>query len=138
MIEQRAGEPGRWEWVAADREVVFRHGDTPPMPAHYGCATTIVNPADNELLDVMLIGAAPPARGQHMQARVIDVLERSDGDHKLLAVPVDTPLPLAATQLDAERERIWRWCIEIGKPVTRWSGENAALTLIQSCSEHGA
>lgn len=139
VIEQRAGEPGRWEWVAADREVVFRHGDTPPMPAHYGCSTTVMNPADNELLDVMLIAAhQPPARGQRMQARVIDVLERIDGDHKLLAVPIDTPLPLAAKQLEAERERIWRWCIDIGKPVTRWSGEDAALTLIQDCSETGA
>ncbi len=139
VIEQRAGEPGRWEWVAADREIVFQHGDTPPMPAHYGCSTTIINPADSELLDVMLIAAKqPPARGEHMQARVIDVLEREDGDHKLLAVPIDAPLPLAEEQLDAERDRIWRWCIDIRKPVIRWAGEDAALTLIHGCSEHGA
>jgi deoxyribonuclease V len=135
VIEQRAGEPGRWEWVAADRYVVFRHGDTPPMPAHYGCSTSIINPADDELLDVMLIGARQaPARGQHMQARVIDVLERADGDHKLLAVPVDTPLPLAERWLDAERDRIWRWCVAMEKPVIRWAGETAAIALIKSCS----
>lgn len=138
VIEQRAGDPGRWEWVAADREVVFQHGDTPPMPAHYGCSTTIMNPADHELLDVMLIGAQqPPARGEHMRARVIDVLVRTDGDHKLLAVPIDTPLPLAGKQLEAERDRIWRWCVEIHKPVIRWAGEAAAIALIRAC-EAGA
>jgi deoxyribonuclease V len=135
VIEQRAGEPGRWEWVAADREVVFQHGATPPMPAHYGCSTSIVNPADDELLDVMLVGARqPPARGEHMHARVIDVLERADGDHKLLAVPVDTPHPQSEAWLATERDRIWRWCVAIQKPVMRWAGEAAAIALIQSCS----
>jgi deoxyribonuclease V len=135
VIEQRAGEPGRWEWVAADREVVFRH-DAPPMPAHYGCSTSMINPADNELLDVMLVGARqPPARGEHMGVRVFDVLKRADGDHKLLAVPVDMPLPLSEQWLEAERDRIWRWCVEIRKPVIRWAGEAAAIALIQSCSE---
>jgi deoxyribonuclease V len=136
VIEQRSGEPGRWEWIAADREVVYQHGDTPPMPAHYGCSTTMINPADNELLDVMLIDARRvPERGEHVAARVIDVLERADGDHKLLAVPVDTPLPLAEGVLGAERDRIWRWCVAIDKPAIGWGGEDAALALIRACSD---
>ena len=61
--------------------------------------------------------------------RVVDVLERSDGDHKLLAVPADEPeQPLAGV-----RDRIWSWYVALGKPVTRWAGEGAALAMIAAC-----
>jgi len=53
----------------------------------------------------------------------------SDGDHKLLAVPADDP----EQRLDGVRERIWDWYVALGKPVTRWAGEDAALALIPSC-----
>ena len=127
VIEQRAGEHGRWEWVAADDEVVFRH-KMPPMPTHYGCSIDIMNPADGELLDVMLVDDAQRGRGERMRVRVLDVLRRTDGDDKLLAVPLDAP-PLA----DGVRERIWAWCIEIDKPVVGWGGEDDALALIRAC-----
>jgi inorganic pyrophosphatase len=97
VIEQRAGEPGRWEWVAADDDVVFRH-DLPPMPTHYGCSVDIMNPADGELLDVMLLDGHERGRGERLSVRVVDLLERSDGDHKLLALPVDAePYAVHAT-----------------------------------------
>lgn len=127
VIEQRAGEEGRWEWVAADAEVVFRHG-LDPMPVHYGCSANVVNPADGELLDVMLVSGTRPARGEHLAARVIDVLERADGDHKLLAVPLD-----ARPSLRGVRDRIWRWYVAHEKPVTRWGGEDAALNVVRAC-----
>lgn len=124
IVEQRAGEHGRWEWVDADQEVVFRH-DLDPMPTHYGCSADLLNPADGELLDVMLVDGASRARGERLPARVIDVLERGDGDHKLLAVPLGPPPPL-----DGVRDRIWAWYVAHEKPVVRWGGEDAALALI--------
>jgi deoxyribonuclease V len=132
VVEQQAGEHGRWEWVAADREVVFRH-DLDPMPTHYGCSVDLMNPADGELLDVMLLDDGERDRAEHLQARVIDVLERGDGDHKLLAVPADgQPRP---RDLDAARERIWRWYIAHEKPLIRWGGEDAAVALIAACRD---
>ncbi len=126
LIEQRAGEAGRWEWDPADDEIHFKH-DSPGMVTHYGCSVDIVNPADGELLDVMLVDGRPRERGERLRARVVDVLERSDGDHKLLAIPLDT-----RTCLDGMRERIWKWYLAQMKPVTRWGGEDAAITLIRA------
>ncbi len=132
VIEQRAGEHGRWEWVAADDEVVFRH-KMPPMPTHYGCSIDIMNPADAELLDVMVVDDAPRARGERMRVRVLDVLRRKDGDDKLLAIPLDAP-PLG----DDVRGRIWAWCIDLNKPVLEWGGDDGALALIRACRESRA
>jgi deoxyribonuclease V len=127
LIEQRAGERGRWEWDPVDGEIAYKH-DLTPMLTHYGCSVDILNPADGDLLDVMLVDDAARGRGEHLSARVIDVLERSDGDHKLLAIPLD-----GRPELDGVRERIWAWYVDQRKPVTRWGGEDAALALIREC-----
>lgn len=128
IIEQRAGERGRWEWVVEDDAIVFKH-DLVPMVTHYGCSVDLINQADGELLDVMLADNRQRERAERTSVRVVDVLERSGGDHKLLAVPADDP----EQRLDGVRERIWNWYVEQRKPVTRWAGEEAALALIASC-----
>ena len=46
VIEQRAGEEGRWEWKSDRDEVVFER-PLEPMPTHYGCSIDIINPAAN-------------------------------------------------------------------------------------------
>jgi deoxyribonuclease V len=131
VIEQRAGEEGRWEWVASDREVVFRHALT-PMPEHYGCSVDIINPADGELLDVILVDDVTRGRGEYVTVRVVDVLRRADGDDKLLAVPLDADAGSAATlaRLARARDAVWRWSVELEKPVLDWGGEDAARALI--------
>jgi inorganic pyrophosphatase len=134
VIEQRAGEAGRWEWVAADDAVVFRH-DLPPMPTHYGCSVDLVSPGDGELLDVMLLDDRDRARNEKLAVRVVDVLERSDDDHKLLALPIDAePCAIATVRrLDEARARIWRFYTELERPITRWGGEDRALDIIREC-----
>jgi inorganic pyrophosphatase len=94
-----------------------------------------MNPADNELLDVILADPRPRARGERLLARVVDVLERRDGDHKLLAVPLDvSPAALTITRyLKRVRSAVWQWFVEMERPITRWAGENAALALITEC-----
>jgi len=132
VIEQRAGEAGRWEWEQDRDEVVFRH-ELEPMPTHYGCSVDIVNPADGELLDVMLLDLGRPYdRGQRTVVRVIDVLRRADGDDKLLAVPVDREWPSART-IERARKEIWAWYVAHEKPVTRWGGEEDAVGVIRAC-----
>ncbi|MBI5287344.1 MAG: deoxyribonuclease V [Chloroflexi bacterium] len=132
VIEQRAGEQGRWEWEKDRDEVVFRH-ELEPMPTHYGCSVDIMNPADGELLDVMLLDPRRPyERGQRTTVRVIDVLRRSDGDDKLLAVPVDREWPSPRTIARARKE-IWDWYVWLEKPVTHWGGEEDGLRVIREC-----
>jgi inorganic pyrophosphatase len=134
VIEQRAGEQGRWEWVATDDAVVFRH-DLPPMPTHYGCSTDLISPGDGELLDVMLLDERDRERSEKLSVRVVDVLERSDGDHKLLALPLDAEPYSAMTQrrLQQARDSIWAFYTELERPITRWGGEDAALEIIRPC-----
>lgn len=132
VVEQRAGEAGRWEWVAADDDIVYR-GDREAMPLHYGAIVDAVNPADGEPLDVMLVAADEPARGERIDVRVIDVLLRADGDHKLLAIPASRPDERAG---DA-RERAWRWSLSLGKPVQSWGGEDRAVALLLECRTSG-
>jgi deoxyribonuclease V len=129
VVEQRAGEHGRWEWDADREEVLFRH-ELDPMPLHYGCSTELLNDADGELLDVLLVDVAERDRAERLNVRVLDVLERSDGDHKLLAVPADAPQPL-----EGARERAWAWFVAHEKPVVRWGGEAAAIALIEACRD---
>jgi deoxyribonuclease V len=142
VIEQRAGERGRWEWIAAEDDVVFRH-DLPAMPMHYGCSIDLISPGDGEFLDVMLVDerdGAVPARNAKLAVRVVDVLERSDGDHKLLALPLDCEPYAAATarRIAAARERIWRFYTELERPITRWGGEDRALEIIRGCKAASA
>lgn len=131
IIEQRAGERGRWEWDPLTDNITFKH-DLVPMLTHYGASVDILNPADGDMLDVMLVDRAEHGRGERLRVRVIDVLERSDGDHKLLAVPLDAP-----RHLDGVRQRIWDWYVAQAKPVTGWAGEDAAIALIRDCRAAG-
>jgi hypothetical protein len=128
VVEQRAGEPGRWEWLPDEDVVVFRH-DLDPMVTHYGCSVDLMNDADGELLDVMLVDGEERSRGERVVVRVIDVLERSDGDHKLLAVPADGPHGPSRSV----RERILAWYVAHEKPLIGWGGEDAALALLDAC-----
>ena len=128
LVEQRAGERGRFEWVPAENRTVYRH-DLDPMPAHYGCSPDILCPGDGELLDIMLVSSRVPEREERLQVRIVDVLPKADGDDKLLAIPADAPeQPLAGI-----RNRILDWYIAQHKPVTHWQGEAAALALIEKC-----
>jgi deoxyribonuclease V len=130
VIEQRAGEPGRWEWNADRDEVVFQH-DYPPMLTHYGCSTRLINPADNEWLDVMLVDDRPRERNERVDVRVIDVLERADADHKLLAIPTDVDPASIATRLPCLRDDIFAFYTNVERPVTHWGGEDRALAIIR-------
>ena len=137
VIEQRAGEHGRWEWVAADDTVVFRH-DLPPMPTHYGCSIDLMSAGDGELLDVMLLDDLDRARNEKLNVRVVDVLERSDGDHKLLALPIDAEPYASSTQcgIAEARERIWGFYTALERPITHWGGADRALDIIRESRSH--
>lgn len=131
VIEQRAGEEDRWEWKADTDTVEFQY-KLEPMPTHYGCSVDIINPADGELLDVMLLDDRDYGRGQRTTVRVIDILRRSDGDDKLLALPIDRPWPSEST-IERTRDEVWAWYTRRNKPITHWGGEADALAAIHDC-----
>lgn len=136
IIEQRAGEGGRWEWDYDRDEVVFRH-ELAPMPEHYGCSVDIINPADGELLDVILVDDRPYERGQRVTVRVVDVLRRRDGDDKLLAVAADQAWP-PTQRIERARRAVWEWNSQLEKPITHWGGEDDAIAMVRACTEAGA
>jgi deoxyribonuclease V len=135
VIEQRPGDTQRWEYQPDTGEFTFERDDL-PFPCYYGCSTTLVNAADAERLDIMLVdsarheGAARHERGDALWVRVVDVLRKVDGDDKLLAVPADGSDLVVP---DCERAAIWRWFKDRDRPITGWDGEDAALALITSC-----
>jgi inorganic pyrophosphatase len=135
VIEQRAGERGRWEWVAADDAIVYQH-DLEPMPEHYGCSVDIINPGDGELLDVIVADDRPRERNEKLAVRVVDMLERSNNDHKLLAVPVDvSPFDgQVLARLNRARQAAYAWFVDTRSNLDgRWVGEDAAMAAIAEC-----
>lgn len=130
IVEQRAGEPGRWEWVAEDDAIVFRR-DMPPMLTHYGCSTELISSGDDEWLDIMLVDDRARERGERLVVRVIDVLMRSDGDHKLLAIPTDVDRAAIEARLPLLRDEIFAFYVALARPVTHWGGEDGALAAIR-------
>lgn len=124
VIEQRPGDTERWEW--SDGAFTRQGPTSPPFPAAYGCVEGIINPGDNELLDVVVAGPGDYARGDRVTVRIVDVLTRTDGDDKFLGVPVRLP----ASQIGDVRDRVWAWMVERERPVIAWAGEETALSML--------
>jgi hypothetical protein len=83
----------------------------------------------------MLVDERTRQRNEKLDVRVVDVLERKDGDHKLLALPLDAEPQSPATlrRLAQLRPRIMQYYVDLEKPVTRWGGESAAIEIIKAC-----
>lgn len=110
VIEWSPGAPDRFEWFEATDSIGQVSASKSPPPEPYGCVPGALSPGDGELLDVFLLDRGPRTPGQRVRARLIGVLIRSDGDHKLLAVDPATSQTLDIAELPAERiEAIWNW-----------------------------
>jgi inorganic pyrophosphatase len=112
VIEWVAGDAQRYEWdepTDALRPVVDDRGASPPE--HYGCVPRALCPGDNELLDVLLLRDEQPRRpGDRVPARIVGVLRRGDGDHKLVAVDPNRSPVTDITQIEIARlTAMWRW-----------------------------
>lgn len=109
MVEWTAGDPQRYEWdETVDAVHAVDDGRIPPE--HYGCVPGALNPADGELLDVLLLRDPPRRPGERVTARLVGVLRRADGDHKLLAVDPRHHDLTDVAEVDAGRLRaVWGW-----------------------------
>src|SRR5206468_3750983 len=80
VVEWPARTAERHEWIEASGELIHVATDKFPPPEHYGCVPGAISPGDDELLDVLLLDEGPRGPGERVQARLIGVLRRSDGD----------------------------------------------------------
>lgn len=133
VVEWAAGEPERFEWDEASggmrsAGVQPRH----PPPEHYGCIPGALCAGDGELLDVLLLRDHVPRRpGDRVKARVIGVLRRGDGDHKLLAVDPAHSSLTDVSQVPAERlGGMWRWFWR-RQVLLGWFGPDAAREVLE-------
>ncbi len=100
-----------------------------PLPAEYGYLPHTCNPADGEPVDVIVLGYGPTFPGCHYFVRPIGLFLRSDGDHKVLAVP-HTPDVISPLQEIAEVEpglacQIEEWIRLAGEVVGRHDARHA-------------
>jgi inorganic pyrophosphatase len=129
-VEWPAHTPERYEWIEGTGELVHVSTDKYPPPEHYGCVPGAISPGDNELLDVLLLDDGPRRPSERLQARLIGVLRRSDGDHKLITVDAARSGLTDLSQIAPERlATIWAW-FHRRHVLLGWSGAENARTVL--------
>jgi inorganic pyrophosphatase len=93
VIEDPRGSTVRHHWDAESRRwVIKRHPKSmDPWPANYGFVPGTFNPADGDDLDILVLSVDKLQTGAKVNARVVGVLQRPDGDDKILSVLVGDP-----------------------------------------------
>jgi len=82
-IEWSKGSRERWEW----RGGVFVHSREDIIaPVNYGFLPGLINPADGEEVDAVVLGPPLKAKTQ-VAAWLLGLLWLADGDHKLVLSP---------------------------------------------------
>ena len=143
IIEDPAGATRRHHRdPTTGRWVTRRHPHTAsPWPANYGFIPGTPNPADGDDLDVLVLASDPLPTGSRVCVRVVGLLHRPDGDHKVLAVRDGDPLYAGVADLtsvpDADIARITAWFRDWTEPGT-WEDHAAAEGLIAACRAAGA
>lgn len=133
VVEWPALTAQRYEWdERTNRVVPAEREEKLQPPEHYGCVPRAFSAADGELLDVLLLRNGHPYRpGEHVRARLIGVLRRSDGDNKLIVVDPRRSTLTDITQVEEERRAaMWRW-FQRQHVLLRWEGPEAAHAVLE-------
>ena len=93
VVEDPRGSTRRHTWDPAGQTWhEWRHPRArSPWPVNYGFLLGTRNLSDGEALDVMILSTTALGTGTRLPVRVIGLLPRPDGDHKVLAVAVADP-----------------------------------------------
>lgn len=89
----------------------------------YGCIPNLHNPVDKEPVDAFILGAENVPAGTEVEAVVIGIRLRNDGDHKLLTVACHSPLAKSQDLLllsDSVLSIIGRWVEPAERPGEKW------------------
>ncbi|GEM89000.1 inorganic diphosphatase [Oceanithermus desulfurans] len=119
VIEWPKGSHERWEWKGGG---FVRTLEGLAAPVNYGFLPGLVNPADGEEVDAVVLG--PPLRARtRSTARLTGLVRLADGDHKLVLTPDEGRYPEDETALLAwfEPERGAR--LESADAAARWLTE---------------
>lgn len=137
IVEWLAGDDLRYEWHEATglTRALERQEKSAP-PEHYGCVPGALSPADGELLDVLMLRDGTERRpGELVPVRLIGVLRRSDGDHKLVVVDPRHSSLRHIDALDEDRRRaMWRW-FPRQHVLLRWEGPEAAADVLEDARQ---
>ena len=135
VVEDPRGATRRHAWdpeVAAWREREHPYARD-PWPVSYGFLEDTHNPADGDPLDVMVLATRTLATGTRLAVRVVGLLPRPDGDHKVLAVALDDPAYGDLRRLaDVSRHdlaAIERW-FAAWSTIDGWEDERAAVAVV--------
>ena len=82
IVEWTKGSPSRYVWKEGKLLPV---GQDRPAPVNYGLLPGLLNPADGEEVDAVLLG--PPHPLGEAEGEVVGLLHLLDGDHKVLLAP---------------------------------------------------
>ena len=128
-MEWVAGSSVRYEWDER-RSRLRLSGTARTTPEHYGCVPGALSPGDGDLLDVYVLRELPVQPGDRHSVRLIGVLLRSDGDHKLLAVRHSNQLITSYDQLSQERLDAVRLMVRRRHTVIGWAGPDTAYQVL--------
>ncbi len=84
IVEWTKGSPLRHAWKEGR---LFPVREERPAPVNYGLLPGLLNPADGEEVDAVLLG--PPHPLGEAEGEVVGLLQLLDGDHKVLLAPKD-------------------------------------------------
>lgn len=136
VVEWLQDSYDRTEWdEVARRAVLVDRPDKSAPPEHYGCIPGALCPGDSELLDVLLLreGERVYAAGDVLPARVLGVLRRSDGDHKLIAVDPRDSEARALDDINPDRiAAVWDWFTR-QHVLLDWAGPEEAWAILEYC-----
>jgi len=131
-IEASLGERERYHQDPSSGEWRLYHVDDLPWPVNYGFVPGTLS-ADGEALDVVLLDAAGVPAAVTVEGRLIGVLLRSDGDHKLVAILPDDPVYgdlQNVANLDAADRALLEEFFSQQAPVVGWGGPAVAERIL--------
>ncbi|WP_457632780.1 ADP-ribosylglycohydrolase [Oceanithermus desulfurans] len=119
VIEWPKGSRERWEWKGG---AFVRTLEGLAAPVNYGFLPGIVNPADGEEVDAVVLG--PPLRARaRSTARLTGLVRLADGDHKLVFTPDGGRYPEDEAALLAGFEPERGAHLESADAAARWLAE---------------
>ncbi len=137
VIEDPRGSTIRHHWDPVSEQWVARAHphSAEPWPASYGYIPGTWNSADNGELDVLVLAETPLETGDSVRVRPVGLLQRPDGDDKVLAVMIDDPRYGSVTRLDevprGEIDAIVAWFANWSE-VGSWQNECGAIDRISA------
>ncbi|ADR36796.1 hypothetical protein Ocepr_1339 [Oceanithermus profundus DSM 14977] len=87
VVEWSKGRRERWEW--RDGAFTYRREGV-AAPVNYGFLPDVLNPADGEEVDAVVLGPPLPPKSR-TRAPLVGLLWLADGDHKLVLAPGGGP-----------------------------------------------